>query len=200
MTDFNNIEPSSVQNKAKLNKAVKNRRNFLKKATVGATLASIPAHSVWAGRLISGNMSGNVSGWGECQLLAIWSHGKYKIPTNNGRIYTPLHQQTWAQVFGATRPPFDGGDKTKKLETFIGNGGNPSINAQLVAMYFNAALHGQYGIYWPVVANGMFNNAFEYAEYLWDQANTFGPGTIAGQLGDIIDEHHAGGEGLKATC
>lgn len=176
------------------------RRSFLKKAAVGATIASIPSHSVWAGRLISGNMSGNVSGWGDCHLLAIWSHGKYKIPTNNGRIYTALHQKTWSSVFGFGRDPFDGGDANLKLETFIGNGGNPSINAQLVAMYFNAALHGSYGVYWPVIANGLFNTPEAYAQYLWDQANLYGAGPVAGQLGDIIDEHHAGGTGLKLTC
>jgi len=81
---------SDIKDPSQEQKALQNqkpaRRSFLKKAAVGATIASIPSHSVWAGRLISGNMSGNVSGWAqECELV-VHSHGGWK---NNFSSFVP---------------------------------------------------------------------------------------------------------------
>jgi len=182
----------------------KSRRNFLTKTVVGATIASIPAHSVWAGRLISGNMSGNVSGWAECNALAIWSHGKFKTNSNSngdGQIYTSFHTQKWSEVFGLDYAPFDDGDNEKTLEFFINEN---TINSQLAAMYINASLSGTEGVWWPVVkdseGNGTFDSTYLYARYLWEQVDMHGSSTVNTQLSAIISEHHAGGEGLKATC
>ena len=171
------------------------KRRFFKKAALGAAITTIPSHSVWAGRLISGNMSGNVSGWGDdCHLYAIWSHGKFKTPTNNGRILTPYHAYKWKDVFGLGRPPYSNVNPDTTLEDIINSNGT---DAQLATMYINAKLHFQVGsgVYWPVVENGLFMSEEEYVQHLYD----FGSG-IGGSIGALIDEHHAGGTGLKNTC
>jgi hypothetical protein len=221
MTEQNNtqMEESNVSSETNLS-STNSRRKFLTKAAVGATIASIPAHSVWAGRLISGNMSGNVSGWGECEYLAIWSHGKFKSGNNDkgkGRISSTFQTETWLSVFGVARPPFrsEDGDEANTLQYYIDqeaqNTGQQkkqndqqekkkaTVNAQIATMYVNASLHGSEGVNWPVVPTP-FATTKVYARYLWDQANLFGEGVVADQLGAIIKEHHAGGEGLHNTC
>lgn len=163
------------------------RRKFFKKAAIGATIASIPTRSVWANGVISGHISGNVSGASDvCEILAIWSHGKYKTPTNPGRIYTPYHSYTWQYVFGLLTP-YSGVAATTTLENIINADGH---DAQLATMYINAKLHGTDGVFWPVVANGSFNSEEEYAQYLYP---------YAAQIGGIIDEHHAG-VGSTESC
>lgn len=182
--------------------SITKRRSFLKKAVVGASIVSIPSHSVWAGRLISGNMSGNVSGWGECDRLAIYSHGYYKTTNKHHTIASAYLSLTWASVFGVTRLPFTDKETTPDPDTtlqhFVDLNG---VNAQLATMFINASLSetGDGQIYWPVVTNGTFASTYAYAEYLWDQANIFGAAAINTQLSNIINEHHVG-TGTKATC
>jgi len=180
-------------------KHTKTRRSFLKKATIGATIASIPAHSVWAGRLISGNMSGNVSGWSECEDLAIFSHGRYRTSNKHHTEVSSYLILTWKSVFGLTRAPFNdketSPDENNNLQHFIDLNG---VNAQLATMYINAARstdggpNGDGVVYWPVVTNGTFSSAEAYAEYLWDQADQYGASQINNELGDIITQHHVG--------
>jgi hypothetical protein len=181
------------------------RRTFMKKAAVGATIASIPAHSAWAGRLISGNLSGNVSGWDNgTTTLAIYSHGQFK--TGSSHQYM-VPNRTWSYVFGAGRDPFKESGSTVTipnsltLQQFIDNNffdndknkpaGPNDINMQLVTMYVNALNNGS-GTVWPVVENGLFINAEEYAKYLWDQANRMdtSPSAVSDLLKRIIDDHH----------
>lgn len=162
------------------------RRKFFKKAAIGATIASIPTRSVWANGVISGHISGNVSGASDvCDILSIWSYGKYKTPTNNGRIRTIYHDYTWEYVFG-TLTPYGNASETMTLEQIINHKGKDADmrNAQLATMYINTQLHGSEGVFWPVVANGSFATAEDYVQYLYP---------FASQISDIIDEHHAPG-------
>jgi hypothetical protein len=195
--ELNSVEQDSTKNNSSLNQPG-SRRKFFKKAAIGVTIASIPTRSVWAtnnGGIISGHISGNMSGASDvCDRLAIWSHGKFKTPTNNGRIFTDFHSYTWLSVFGSSRPPYSGVANTTTLAAIIN--GN-TTDSQLATMYINAKLHhpsATYGVYWPVVANGSFASEEAYAQYLYD----LGSG-VGGSIGTLITEHHAGGTGTTPT-
>jgi len=200
MTDIKNIG-SEDQNPPEQVKSIKSRRSFLKKATIGATIASIPAHSVWAGRLISGNMSGNVSQFASERPLAILSHGYYK----KKRRSVSGRDMTFSQAFGAEPIPNQGYPAMPTGLTLLdvmqnwkikGEGGNKTggpgnVNMQLATMYLNAYHDGGLTS-WPVVDsfNGPFFSLSSYASYLYSQA-LLNPTNVGNQLGLIIDTHHA---------
>jgi len=194
------MRSTDVQNKdsAESSSTVAKRRNFLKKAAVGATIASIPSHSVWAGRLISGNMSGNVSGWAEEKDLKIRSHGFYKQHLGYGQ------DTLFSVAFGGEPIPMVGKSLPSgltlldvMLNSKINNdsqnktGGPSMVNAQLATMYLNAKNHAQYVkdgvIHWPVVntTSGPFYSLNEYADYLYAQA-VGSPTTVGDSLAQII--------------
>lgn len=211
--ELNSVEQDSTINNSSLNKPG-SRRKFFKKAALGAAITTIPSHSVWAGRLISGNMSGNVSGWADCNKLAIYSHGKFHTPQNsngNGKILLSdifsttlnkvLSDAKWSDIF--TSAPLDGANAYNDdlLQVFIDNEStHKMVNIQIVAMYINAVLsfnNQQEGVFWPVVGD-LFSTPEAYAIDLYNQA-VGNEGNVAYALGKIIDEHHVG-NGLKATC
>lgn len=194
---------------------VSKRRNFLKKASVGAAIVTIPSHSAWAGRLISGNMSGNVSGWAQEQKLAILSHGFYKKESKGkGESHQGYGQDTlFKDAFGGE--PIDSSythlfpkgltllDVMKNEEVKLESGtekertGGPSnVNMQLAAMYLNAFNHDKVVkntlIHWPVVdkLNGPFTSFFAYGSYLYTLALAK-PHEVGSALGQIINTHHA---------
>ena len=182
---------------------VKNRRSFLKKSVIGASIATIPAHSVWAGRLISGNMSGNVSGWAECSDLSLLSHGQYK--SNQVGISNYPYNQTWNDIMGSERPPFGNANWKNILAVYFQDGKDPvsndnitgpnNINLHILTMYFNA-IGNDLRVKWPVVPN-LFPTAEAYAHYLWKEAYS-GKGTavVGTQIDLVIETHHHG----KNSC
>jgi len=214
MADLNSEQLDNQQDSQDLEQT-KTRRSFLKKATIGATIASIPAHSVWAGRLISGNMSGNVSGWGDDYILGILSHGYYKNPkkdapqrdilfvtafggepfSNNGKPTLPTGltlldvMENKEAVY--TTSQNGGGGKNK-------TGGPGNVNMQLAAMYLNAFYHGTLTV-WPVVENGTFLDMMAYGDYLYKQA-ALDPAGVGCELDKIIHAHHSGEEPLDMVC
>jgi len=202
MTKMSNTEEQDKSSAQQVSTVAK-RRDFLKKATVGAAIATIPSHSVWAGRLISGNMSGNVSGWAQEGKLATLSHGYYKTHIGNGE------QMLFSDAFGG-EPIENMGEVMPAGLTLLdvmnnfaidGDNGNKSggpgmVNAQLATMYLNAKNSG--GLtYWPVVntSTGPFYSLQEYGAYLYDQArNPTFPATsesVGEALDLIINQHHA---------
>ncbi len=196
------------------------RRQFLQKSALGASLVSLPAQSVWAGRLVSGAMSTGTS-WapGPGITLSLRSPGYFKQDQHALQDSFPLNQ-TFSDVFGGN--PF--GPRALATDTLsailnnpgngTGNGngngngngagggnqdgipglGGPSnVNVFLICMYLNAYFHnrGSHNIIWPVVSNGLFDDANDYAIYLYSQAAS-SPGGVGTELANIVCEHHQG--------
>lgn len=211
--ELNTVEQDSTENNSSLNQPG-SRRKFFKKAALGAAITTIPSHSVWAGRLISGNMSGNVSGWAEENDLGVLSHGYFKKASRTELDSERL--KTFSSVFGG-EPIANSGHgsmptgltllevmQNNKINNVGSNktGGPGNVNMQLAAMYLNAAFHGSYGIHWPVISSGLYNNLTEYAYDLYAQATALSPGAavVGCQLDKIIHEYHVGSESLAIVC
>lgn len=196
----NTKNTDTQDNDAQQNNTVTKRRNFLKKAAVGATIASIPSHSVWAGRLISGNMSGNVSGWAQEQNLAIRSHGFYKNPNHQGYGQATLFSTAFGgePIANLGKNPMPTGltlldvMQSYKINGENGNktGGPGNVNCQLATMYLNALNHSMAVkdgiVHWPVVSQtGPYYNIDDYADDIYKQA-LLNPISVGASLAQII--------------
>ena len=170
--------PNGIESSVSNNK--KQRRTFLKRASAGAVIASIPGRSAWAGIAGSIVASGHGSDFnqGECTVL-IGADG-----------FAPSdYPTTFSSVFGAK--PFnqssgtvgDGTDYTFGQILSSGAGTDQSgyfdINLGLVLIYLNAVNHGNSGIYYPVLSQYQ-NSSHDFAMYLYTEAlnNPMAVGTL----------------------
>ena len=189
------------------------RRTFLKRATAGAVIVSIPAKSVWANGITASIVaSGHGSDWNGGNDIALLSHGLWKqrlhpTKTNGNHGTHRIENVSFSSVFGGN-PIEDGAgvafDSDNTL--FYGlNGADPSgkndndwkgpgtVNCQMIAMYLNAKYHGTLGLDYPVVnavTGRPFSSLDDYAVKLYELA-TIDPGTVGSQLSSLIDLYHA---------
>jgi len=146
------------------------RRTFLKRATAGALIASLPLKATWAGGngtgcSVSGNLSGNLSR--DCSTAQIdgrspggW-HKYYKAgnkyQADSSIPFDGTEECKWRYVFGIGRDPFIvlPFDTDAELWWFLPNIGKDgyspegsadysNLNRHLVAAYLNAK-SGKYG-------------------------------------------------------
>jgi hypothetical protein len=72
--------PNGIE--SSVSKNSKQRRTFLKIASAGAAIASIPGHSAWAGIAGSIVASGHGSDWNGGNCIILRSHGCWKRTIN----------------------------------------------------------------------------------------------------------------------
>lgn len=148
------------------------RRTFLKRASAGAALASIPGRSAWA--TVNGSVvaSGQGSDFSQDVEIKLLSHGIWKQRThptlNNGNRGTHRADNVaFNSVFTLSTIS----------DTFheVLNGSQQNVHFQMVAMYLNAKYHGTLGLVYPIVKNALypetsgapFDSYSEYAAELW---------------------------------
>ncbi|WP_158971615.1 hypothetical protein [Paraglaciecola sp. L3A3] len=182
---------SSVSNNTK------QRRTFLKRASAGAVIASIPGRSAWAtiaGSVVaSGHGSNNIPSTSVAPI-ALLSHGFWKQrlhPTrNNGRRGSHRADNVaFNSVFTAS----------SITDTFyeVLTGSQDNVHFQMVAMYLNAKYHGTLGINYPVVYNAYYSEATNaaypdldaFAQQLWSLSLT--NSNFGSELDDLINNNHA---------
>jgi hypothetical protein len=200
------------------------RRTFLKRASAGAVIASIPGRSAWA--TVNGSVvaSGHGSGTSSGACTQLLSHGYWKMHLGDwGSVPT---SQTFVQAFGGPaigntsgqNIPASGYYNSSLTLSYIiaregngpsGFGGPENVNIQMIAMYLNAANHGQLLsnqlLYYPVLANyaGKLNPSDgpgSYGAYLYSQALS-NPGALGLLLSSTISTNHAPSDGsLNTSC
>jgi hypothetical protein len=167
-----------------VSKNTKQRRIFLKRATAGAVIASIPGRSAWAG--INGSIvaSGNASDFNQGY--------ETKLKNEHGFDYNQYKHLEFKHVFG--KNPYNGrGNYRRKDLNFNeilksdkkGRRGINDINVALVVIYLNAIEHNTGGIFYPVLSN-YDNNADAFAKYLYNQTS-YNPSQAGTELCDIIE-------------
>jgi hypothetical protein len=207
-----------------VSKNTKQRRTFLKRATAGAALVSIPGRSAWA--TVNGSVvaSGNGSNTTVGACIQLLSHGKWKTHLNEWGV-VPTNE-TFSNAFGGlafiklTGKPDPTAsitytDPTISLQQAMSNThpGPGNVNVQMAAMYITAANHGrQIGsevIYYPVLqelygagatAQSKADALAAYGRFLYTQAIS-NPGELGKTLGELIDENHAPSNGsINTNC
>ena len=145
------------------------RRVFLKRASAGVLIASIPGRSAWAG--INGSIvaSGNASDFNQGY--------ETKLKNEHGFDYEQYEHLKFKVVFG--EKPYNGQGRFNKKDLNFksilkssrkSKRGINDINVALVVMYLNAIKHNTDGIYYPVLSN-YNNNADAFAKYLYSQTS-----------------------------
>lgn len=198
---------SSVSAKTKV------RRTFLKRASAGAVIVSIPAKSVWANGITASIVaSGHGSDWNGGNDIALLSQGIWKqrldpVATNGNSGTHSLDNVSFSSVFGGN-PIEDGVGGTFDSDNTLFNvlcGYNPAgdienvwkgpgtVNCQITAMYLNAKYHGTLGLDYPVVnalTGRPFSSLDDYAIKLYELAIS-DPDTVGSQLSALIALYHA---------
>ncbi|MBL4632098.1 MAG: hypothetical protein JKY14_13460 [Paraglaciecola sp.] len=193
LDDQNGIEPSVSKNSTQ-------RRTFLKRASAGAVIASIPGRSAWAGLAGSIVASGHGSDMNQGVCTQLLSHGFWKNNTGDWAVATST---TFLTAFGGE--PIDPTDTTtgKTLLDVLNNGGNgPSglggpgnVNCHMAAMYLTAAhfsvnpVGNSLGIYYPAVQQ--HGTLADYGSYLYSEA-LLDPSGVGLLLKDTIATYHVG--------
>jgi hypothetical protein len=193
--------PNGIESAASKNS--KQRRTFLKRASAGAVIASIPGRSAWANIRGSIIASGHGSDMNAGRATALRSQGYWK---NHG-FGNVSSAQTFAGAFGFGNNAFKVKDNGS-VGTFnsdnslinILNGLKPNgdrknswkgpndINVQMIAMYINAANHnGSEGVFYPAL--DMHGSIEAFGLWLYNSAkdDAFGIGTF---LKNTIEENH----------
>lgn len=168
------------------------RRRFLKRASAGALIVSIPGRSAWAGIANSIVASGHGSDFnqGNCTHLKTvdyFNNDHYRHHSFNhvfgGKPFNrhgsvSNNDRNFGQIF----------DAYNKRDTVNDNNQNKNkrginnVNVGIVLMYLNALKHNHSGIYYPVLA--LHHNDHEvFASYLYNSAvnNADSVGTLLNQ-------------------
>lgn len=172
------------------------RRTFLKRASAGAVIASIPGRTAWAGILNSIVASGHGSDFSDGECMQVLSPGYWVNHTSDwGPV---LLTTTFNDAFGGEPLfPKDTTPGRTLLEVLQrpGNssgklGGPNNVNFFLVSFYLMAANHGSHGIHFPVLGVGQpFPDLDAYADYLYAEA-VANPGAVGTTLSDITNNYH----------
>ena len=170
------------------------RRNFLRKASAVALIATIPAKSVWATGLTnsivaSGHGSDMAGGKMNLQDVHFWTANENSVP-----------DEKFAKIFGGAAIKRNGKTfnrnltlrdiMTKEKHGDFKYKGPRKINMQLIAVYLNAhySALGRYSIYFPVVGMGKpYHSAEAMAHDIYMQAAGIGgnPRKLARELDDL---------------
>jgi hypothetical protein len=180
-----------------VSKNTKQRRTFLKRATAGAVIASIPGRSAWAGIAGSIVASGHGSDFqsGECTRLLtaedIVSFGYSNLKFVDVFPGTPFNMSGGAkntlnndnEIRGYRFKPIlewaanldDNGLSDPKPN----RKGINDVNLGLIVIYLNAINHGSNGIFYPVLEQHN-NDPVAFANYLYSAAlsDPAGVGTL----------------------
>ena len=138
------------------------RRRFLRKASAGALIATIPAQSVWATGLTNSVVaSGHGSDVGGGQQLVLKHHDYYYDYRSS---LNAILDKTFVSVFNvypvtengsAHTDPLTIGDIFTKDDS--GKYAHPGINdfnLMMISTYINAAHHDHVGVHFPVIGPG----------------------------------------------
>ena len=186
----NGTEPT-VSNNSKV------RRTFLKRATAGAVIASIPGRSAWAGIAGSIVASGHGSDWSQNTCTEILSHGFW----HKGEQWAVSTSTTFKSAFGGE--PIDPSDNAtgKTLLQVLNSSGNgptglggpANVNVHMAAMYLTAAhfaanpVPNSLGIFYPAVQQ--HGSLAAYGSYLYAEASA-APSTVGLLLSNTIENYH----------
>ena len=197
------------------------RRTFLKRATAGAVIASIPGRSAWAtvnGSVVASGQGSTVVVGACTQLL---SQGYWKTHATSSEWGQVPLTETFFGAFGGLAFSSNSSKFTEDNSLLnILHGKNPDgsknntwkgpgdVNVQMIALYLAAANHGRklsnQLIYYPVLAdyNNKLNGSGSYGSYLYAQANnTTARDAFGLTLNTTIGTNHALDDGsLKTTC
>jgi hypothetical protein len=184
-----------------VSKNSKQRRTFLKRATAGAVVASIPGRSAWAG--IAGSIVASGHGSDFNQGVSTRLLDACEFDTNTDESIT------FSSIFGGN--PFNSGGKIRTKSGVDGNGdltigniftaqlrptelkhakqvahylGVNSVNVGLVLIYLNAINNNGVTINYPVISQHGSNEAF--ALYLYNAASS-DPGGVGTLLNNTIE-------------
>lgn len=162
------------------------RRTFLKRASAGAVIASIPGRSAWAG--IAGSIVASGHGSDFNQGASTKLLGKDGFNANN------YSTTSFESIFGGK--PFRnngnvrGGNLTFKQILNSNNSnekGKNDVNVGLVLMYLNAVNHDGFTIVYPVLTQHN-NSEHDFAIYLYSAALA-DPGGVGILLNNTISTY-----------
>lgn len=196
-----NLEnPNGVE--SSVSKNTKQRRTFLKRATAGAVIASIPGRSAWAG--IAGSIvasgHGSDANGGVCTELLSHGYWKNNLSDNTTTFASIFGGPAIGNLTGQNVPPSGYYDTSITLLEVLnaegagpnGFGGPGNVNCHMAAMYLNALNHDPSGlgdVYYPVAAQ--HGSAELYAQYLYDEA-VKAPEDVGVLLNKVITDYHSG--------
>ncbi|WP_395344598.1 hypothetical protein PN836_007490 [Ningiella sp. W23] len=191
-----------INAKATIAESKNGRRKFLRSATAGALIASIPAKSVWATGGLTNSIvaSGHGSDMAGNQSLHLqgpdyWAHAlerheklmRFKDIFGRGAYNVSREKRNKVTV---------GEILTRNEDGIYEFGGENEINVYLLSTYFNALHHGRSGVVFPVVYTGgianaraSFSNPAEFATRLRDLSRN-----RRGQLARELKELHNTGQ------
>jgi hypothetical protein len=173
--DNSNGTQPTVSNNSKV------RRTFLKRASAGVVIASIPGRSAWAG--ISGSIVASGHGSDFNQGLPTMLLDACEVASRMSGNF---------QDYFVGKSPINGSgnpDVQAMLE-----GGDPDssdVNAAILVMLYNAINSGTPGVHYPVLSQHN-DNASNFANYLYTQANA-SPSEVATLLWDTIATNSSSG-------
>ena len=190
--------PNGIE--SSVSKNTKQRRTFLKRASAGAVIASIPGRSAWAGIAGSIVASGHGSDFQQGVCTQLLSHGFWK---NNTGDWAVSPATTFLAAFGGEPiAPQDTATGKTLLQVLNNTGGGPSglggpgnVNCHMAAMYLTAAhfsanpVANSLGIYYPAVQQ--HGSLAAYGSYLYSEA-LLDPSGVGALLGDTIVTYHVG--------
>jgi hypothetical protein len=175
------------------------RRTFLKRATAGAVIASIPGRSAWAGIAGSIVASGHGSDFnqGACTTLL----GPDGFDTGNTTNFSSIFggnpfrangsvrnsDRTFGEILTVANGTF-GDLNANQIQHHLGLNG---VNVGLVVIYLNAIYHLNNGIYYPVLSQHN-NDPVAFASYLYNEALN-NSGEVGTLLNDTIAAYSNGG-------
>jgi hypothetical protein len=198
--------PNGIE--SSVSKNTKQRRTFLKRASAGAVIASIPGRSAWAGIAGSIVASGHGSDFNQGECTQLLSHGYWKNHTGNWNTISP--DASFNTIFGGNPlGRVDGlpvGSDNKLINVLKGkdlDGSNNTdwkgledVNVQIIAMLLSADDHGTstassspLGVYYPAVV--LHGSLDAYAKYLYREAKDF-PASVGILLHDTIENYDVG--------
>jgi hypothetical protein len=164
-----------------VSKNTKQRRTFLKRATAGAVIASIPGRSAWAGIAGSIVASGHGSDWNDGECTQLLSGGYWKNDQHLTYWAVPTTTTFFDAFGGEPILPNDTTPSKTLLEVLqnsgngtTGLGGPSNVNFHMVAMYLTAAYFEQnpapntLRVFYPAVEQ--HGSLGAYASYLYGEA------------------------------
>jgi hypothetical protein len=168
------------------------RRTFLKRATAGAALASIPGRSAWAGIAGSIVASGHGSDFNNGACTNLLLANQFSRSDYSNEKFRDIFGGNPFNMSGAVKPITNSNGNISNhnirgiLEwDLVSSGPKPNrkgvndINLVLIAIYLNAINDGQLGITYPVLSQHG-GSAAAFANYLYTAAlsDPAGVGTL----------------------